>query len=951
VVNTVSPAPPSPPAPTFSFLKKLAALSITLVVLTTVGTSFVHIRSFEQAMEEELAAKVTLLRANLVAEGRTLTSNLALGIGEALAGHNYGFVETLLSSTLASDSRLRYGMVMNRDRLTLVHSDPRLVHQVLNDDQATTTAALEETRDFELTRDGERLLEVASPILLAGTRWGTLRLAYTQRFIDDAIARTRSTSRAKVRSFWFAALSIASGLILLSTLVSWFFSRRLTAPVTSMVELTDQLARGNLGRRLCLQSNDELGILARSIDVMADNLEESFRVVREQNSRLLELDRLKTEFLANTSHELRTPLNGILGLTEVLLERLGDRSEALRPLLLSIRTSAQRLTGLVEGLLELATVQRKEARAKPSSFSLAELVTVVADLTRGLLVGRPLSLELEVSDPDATVVQDRAKLTQILLNLTGNATKFTSEGGVSLHCTVTRDTVEFEVGDTGIGIPAEHFEAIFDEFRQLDGAADRAHSGVGLGLALCRRYTGLLGGTIEVKSELGKGSTFTVRIPRFLELGHDNVAVLEGLPAPLSDPTLRSAPETSPSELVLPSERTTQEGPNSDLQPRRGWGELVLVVDDEAVNVEVLCARLQLDGFTPEGYTDPLEALRRLQDPARPRPELLLLDLMMPGLSGFEFCRRLKADPALADLPILVISARAQVQDRVRALGLGADDYLVKPFDKLELLARMDVSLRAVRARRERELMQRDLLQTKKLAALGELSAGIAHEINNPLTVIQGYAEEIGALCEDHDPKVLTLRQYLEQIFTAVQRVSKITNSLRRFSRQSGPEGDLRPNQLNQVVEEALGLLEKKLRDSHIPIHTNLAEDLPLVSCDSTLIEQVLINILNNAINAIEDRGATLEARSNSRIELSTALDQGNGASITIWNNGVPIPPEIKDRILEPFFTTKEVGRGTGLGLYLSYSIMRGHHGRLSYDSGEAEGTYFRLHFPPLTAT
>jgi signal transduction histidine kinase/serine phosphatase RsbU (regulator of sigma subunit)/ligand-binding sensor domain-containing protein len=428
---------------------------------------------------------------------------------------------------------------------------------------------------------------------------------------------------------------------------------------------------------------------------------------RQEAERLKQIDRMKDEFLANTSHELRTPLNGIIGITESVLDgATGEVSETMRDNLAMVSSSGRRLAHLVDDILDFSKLRNHEIVLRERPVALRELVEVTVTLSRGLIGSRRLELHNDVAAdlPHASADEDR--LQQILHNLIGNAIKFTHEGEVHVSARTEGDRILVAVSDSGVGIPADKLEKIFESFEQADASSAREFGGTGLGLTVSRQLVELHGGTIEVESTVGEGSTFTFSLPLWTgEIDAAEIAAAKAAPlATVRDHTERVAPFPAPAVgaaapalalAALPeSEPDAEPDSDADAEPRRS--PQVLCVDDEPVNLQVLENILRLEGYTVRRANDGLECLEILHSGFL--PDLILLDVMMPRMTGFEVARRIRKDFPAPKLPILMVTAKNQVTDLVEGLSSGANDYLSKPFSKPELLARVQTHLNLSRA-------------------------------------------------------------------------------------------------------------------------------------------------------------------------------------------------------------------------------------------------------------
>lgn len=400
---------------------------------------------------------------------------------------------------------------------------------------------------------------------------------------------------------------------------------------------------------------------------------------KELNDRLTQIDKLKDQFLANTSHELRTPLNGIIGLSESLVGRVefGDQQEDLQMII----SSGKRLTALVNDILDFSQIKNNEIKLYQKKVDIKAVVDVVLQINQPLVEGKMLSLENAVGKDLPPVWADENRLQQILFNLIGNATKFTEVGYVRVGAYLKNKGSDEHfmtifVADTGIGIPESKREAIFQEFEQVDGTIQREFAGTGLGLSISKYLTELHGGKMWVESKVGKGSTFFLTIPL--------AERIEVTASTAATPSVQ-VPNVVASTYIPELE-------NSSLQSRNLEEEVrILVVDDEPINQQVLKNHLADQGFNIYQAMNGYEAIEQIE--RNDSFDLVLLDIMMPRMSGYEVCQKIREQHLVSELPVIMITAKDQLTDIVQGLSLGANDYLPKPFDKEELLARINTQL------------------------------------------------------------------------------------------------------------------------------------------------------------------------------------------------------------------------------------------------------------------
>ncbi|MGH1394240.1 MAG: hybrid sensor histidine kinase/response regulator [Trichormus sp.] len=425
----------------------------------------------------------------------------------------------------------------------------------------------------------------------------------------------------------------------------------------------------------------------------------------------------------------------------------------------------------------------------------------------------------------------------------------------------------------------------------------------------------------------------------------------------------------------------------------------ILLVDDNPNNLKVLYEAIQGHGWKALMATDGESAIEQTEYAL---PDLILLDVMMPGIDGFETCRRLKINPITQNIPVIFMTALADATDKVKGLEIGAVDYITKPFQQEEVIARLKLHLKishltqtleaSVKERtaeltqslEELQQTQLQLIQSEKMSVLGQLVAGIGHEINNPIGFIAGSLSHIeeytSGLCRlvnlqqqklpNLDPEIENLvkeidleyihedlPKLLNSMNQGIDRLKDISLSLRTFAR-----ADMSSQvefQIHEGINSALMLLKHRLKgiDNH-PAITVITEygDLPPISCYPGQLNQVFMNIIANAIDAFEkpqskDSQQVMQgaiASSSPTIKIITSVDsQRENVTICIQDNGCGMPPEVQARIFEQSFTTKPVGKGTGLGLAISYEIIvNKHHGQITCSSIPHQGTKFIINLP-----
>ena len=889
---------------------------------------------------------------------------------------------------------------------------------------------------------------------------------------------------------------------------------------------------------------------------------------RMMSQRLRQIDKIKDEFLANTSHELRTPLNGIIGLAESLVDGVtGQLPNQTVTNLNMIVSCGKRLTSLVNDLLDFSKLKNKNLELRMRPIDIRTATEVVMTLCRPLATTKHLELRNAISHDTPTVDADEDRLQQIMYNLIGNAIKFTEEGSITVASRTTGDEVEIRVIDTGIGIPEDRFDLIFQSFEQADGSVARAYGGTGLGLAVTQKLVNLHGGRIWVESEVGKGTVFYFTLPVSGEevvpeeemqpvarLGDiDALSLHSNVPEIL--PEVEKRDQTLPEPSLIPSREAT-------VKQRAEAGHHILVVDDEPVNRQVLLNHLSLRNFRITEVDNGMAALEALEK--GPQPDLILLDIMMPRMSGYEVCKQLRERWPVHELPVIFLTAKNQVFDLVTGFASGANDYLAKPISKDELLARvrthlqlaeinktleekvaqrtwklkeknleldtknkelqtldgivktinreielervlktlldqgltlfpqaekgafmlwdehrnffriaaaagypateyghltfdfdelvdrytrqteqiekgvyllrerngikptalnglatpksllsMEVTLEgrihgylvldnlsnseafdhsdgrkldrfrehAVSAVAKARFLQRlkqkneailrtqnQLIMQQKMASLGTLTAGIAHELKNPLNFVNNFAslsielfqelkesleEERETLGADTFAEIADLLGELDENAELVrqhgQRADQIVHSMMNLARDE--VGERHKTEINTLVDEFVNMAfhgrQSEEENFQVTLHKSLDDSIGEIEAVSQDLSRVLINLVNNAVDAVISKQELMETPYQPGVWVST-INRPEHIEIRIRDNGPGISKENQDSIFTPFFTTKPTGSGNiGLGLSISYDIVvQEHHGELRVETEEGEFTEFIIALP-----
>ncbi|GFN33029.1 ATP-binding response regulator [Paenibacillus xylaniclasticus] len=421
----------------------------------------------------------------------------------------------------------------------------------------------------------------------------------------------------------------------------------------------------------------------RRINEVYRNQEIYLTQLEHSNKQLEHLSKVKDEFLANTSHELRTPLNGIIGITESVIDQLDGPKDHIRRNLNIVISSGKRLSNLVNDLLDFSKLKHREIKLLCKSVDISQIISIVAAVNKTLLKGKDVEIINLTSSP-LFVYGDENRIQQILFNLIGNAIKFTERGSITITGSRLEDQVEIRITDTGIGIPEDQLETIFQSFVQADSSLSRRYGGTGLGLSITKQLVEMHGGYITVESTVGQGSTFIFTLP----IGEEQSAT-----------SLIPIPEMYGGY--------NEAAPSTDIQAEQQSGSKqhtiqVLVVEDDPINVQVILNHLSMHNWGTIVASNGMKALEIVESQ---EVDLILLDVMMPNMSGYEVCEKIREVYTPDELPVIMLTARDTADDIARGFEAGANDYITKPFSKKELLARIEARLKLQETKKSKPLL------------------------------------------------------------------------------------------------------------------------------------------------------------------------------------------------------------------------------------------------------
>ncbi len=604
---------------------------------------------------------------------------------------------------------------------------------------------------------------------------------------------------------------------------------------------------------------------------------DAYSTIKSMSNRLLQLDKLKDDFLANTSHELKSPLNAIISITDSIIKGVEGPVNHLQAQNLSIVVgSGRRLSNLVNDLLDYSKMKNGDIELHKSSIDVKTIVESVIKVYRFITGGKEIALVNKVQEHLPTVYADRDRLTQILYNLIGNGVKFTERGHVEVSADLYQDKVRICVSDTGIGIAESMQEIIFKSFEQADTSETRRYEGTGLGLSITRRLVELHGGEISVKSSLGEGAAFTFTLP----VSHVNPTAV--------DETTHHEPQPGKSYE-----------PDSEY-PIRVRGDLpenILIVDDDYANLQAIINLLKMEKYTITAVNNGQKALEEISK--HPDIALVILDIMMPDMSGYEVLIKIRERFSIFELPVLMLTAKNRIADIVMSLENGANDFVDKPFEAEELKMRVKTLTKL-----------KTSVKSAKDAEIAFLRSQIKpHFLYNALN-------SIAALCLDEPQKaedlIIQLSEYIRNSFDFKKLDSLVT------------------------IEKEFELLKAYLNIEKARFGTRLNVEYDIDENLNILIPPLILQpLVENAV-----RHGLMSNLQGGTVKITIKKMDGT-ASFIVEDNGSGISRAKLEEILASNVETK------GVGIWNINQRLKLLYGKgIQFESREGAGTRASFHIP-----
>jgi signal transduction histidine kinase/ligand-binding sensor domain-containing protein/HPt (histidine-containing phosphotransfer) domain-containing protein len=677
------------------------------------------------------------------------------------------------------------------------------------------------------------------------------------------------------------------------------------------------------------------------------------------NLRLTRVDKLKDEFLANTSHELRTPLNGIIGLAESLIDGVaGKLPDKANHDLSMVVASGRRLSNLVNDILDFSKLKNHGLQIHTSAIDINSMIDVVFTLSRPTLKAKPIELINNIVEDFTTVKADEDRLQQILFNLIGNAIKFTESGSITVSAQLVGNDLNSEheqqficidITDTGIGIAPENLANIFESFEQVIGDETRNSTGTGLGLAVSKQLVELHGGRITVSSVPNQGSTFSFTLPVY-HLNEDEQGELLVTSEVSNEKTLQQLSRLQALDDTIDyfPEKVSEQ--DELVSTTENCEFRVLIVDDDSINRQVLnnyLLPLDYQLFQANGGEQALALIEQASEglASGKRPfDLILLDIMMPKVSGYEVCRKLREKYSVNELPVIFLTAKNQVVDLVESFSSGGNDYLTKPISKHELLSRVETHLKLLDINRNLELQVAERTEELEHAmkAKGDFLAKMSHEIRTPMNAIIG----LGYLTLKTDLNK-SQKELVEKTQDASQALLGLINDILDFSKiESGKMSvESVPMNLAGLIRKTNNICALRAHAKNLELIVKVHSDVPnKIKSDPVRLQQILVNLVSNAIKFTEQGHILIEVALAEK-QIKTETENQLVIEFSVTDTGIGLEESAMEKLFQSFTQadssiTRKFG-GTGLGLSICKELSGLLGGEVWVESTLGKGSKF----------
>jgi len=687
--------------------------------------------------------------------------------------------------------------------------------------------------------------------------------------------------------------------------------------------------------------------------LIADQVATSFANVhaleeeRKRVAALAEIDKAKTIFFSNISHEFRTPLTLLLGPAE---EALNDAQTlpANRARLELIHRNALRMQKLVNTLLEFSRIEAGRMEGRFSRVDISALTGDLASVFRSAIEHAGMELEIVQEEIHGEVYVDIDMWERIILNLVSNAFKYSIGGRIRIEIKQVDTEVHVLVSDTGVGIAPDQLDKIFDRFYRVEHTSGRSQEGTGIGLAMVKELVRLHQGSIQVSSEQGKGSVFTVAIP----LGKDHLTAGKIVETPagmqagghavafVEEARKWILPAVAGNTRELAAASAHQSGQKSNGTATR---HKVLLADDNT-DMRDYVYRLLSDQYEVITAVDGEEAFNCA---LLHQPDLLLSDIMMPKLDGLGLLKKIRSHTTTMHTPVILLSARAGEEAKIEGIASGADDYLVKPFSAKELVAKVDTHIKMAQSRKQTELLLESMVRERTAELqrsnddLLQFAHVASHDLKEPVRKIRIFEkrllDEYGSLLPEKG------QAYVQKVLTATDRMLAVVNGILSYSSISGSDQPFERIDLNGVIKGIESDLELLIQQKDAIIQS---DNLPTIEGAPILIHQLFYNIIQNALKFSREGERPFISITGT---IATQADHRPWLEILVSDNGIGFDEMYATKIFDTFARLNPASEydGTGLGLALCKKIVERHGGKIAARGVKNKGASFLISLPP----
>ncbi|MBN1308564.1 MAG: response regulator [Chitinispirillaceae bacterium] len=668
--------------------------------------------------------------------------------------------------------------------------------------------------------------------------------------------------------------------------------------------------------------------------------------IARQAQELEERDKYKREFISNITHELKTPLSIVIGNVDIIMETLGELQPRIMEQARQVQQAAFQLASHVDRIIAVSNIDDPMVKLDLQNYNYSGVVQNLFSLFVPKAREEKIAYTLNCPEKPLVVNVDIIRIEEVLTNLIQNAFKFSVEGGaITVNVATDGQKVVTEVADTGMGIPEEKQARIFDRMFQADDVLSKRHGGMGLGLYIVKKNVELHGGTVGMDSREGKGTSFRFSLPLYVD---QTVPVKN---EPYRDEDRRQARRRSGRDRRDDERRRMFEYQQSmgldDLAKMSFTGNIemfenmspslptVLVVEDNPGMMKVVIESLRHEYNLLLGR-DAFEALDKLKA-CNGKISLILSDIMLPGMSGFDFCGKVMENEEWKRIPLIFVTALMSEEDQLRGFGLGATDYITKPYNIKILKEKVDHWI----SRRQYEAILENMSQEldAKVGQVSRVKDIILHEIRNPMAIISA-ADSLITMVKEEKGSIegsSKIEQYMESLRDGIKSLNSVLETTRRLD--IGAMAVRRPETVESFVNEAAAQTRHLTGEVKLTIEMDQTSGV-LVKADRRMLVQVLVNIIRNAVEAINER----KPAGGGIITISCAFFDDRQIALRISDNGIGMDENVRQNIFRFKYTTK--CDGTGVGLHLSKMLIKLHDGTIEVDSKKGCGSTFTMYLP-----